>query len=450
MLTAALLSSYAAIDAAFWADVDSRVGAAATPRFRQYCAQFRDAWAAEAAPDPAASALDDEVAQPSLLDTGQFVTRHAGAFPGLTARPFWDPREFPWLEPLVAAAPAMAAELAAARGDAYDAALAPGRAVDVFFEDGTSDAGTIDRRVDSSCEDGTSDAGTLDGVDASTYDVRYADGEVERLDRAHVAPRSSAWLRKLRKRYPWPRALEATGFEHFSVARALASAELCGNQPVRRQHRVDGAGRPKFDFHIGAEKGAFTATRAALRACRDRAPAAARGGRFQQYGSPRFVGYSRHRPRSVLAAHSDLWNWCLTAHVPLRMPSTPRPGTRVDPPSLKAQAAVAPRHTRSGGAVAASDRATYAEALWGEEGERVGRGAAGMIVAGEARPWTEPLVFDTSFVHSAYNDGDAPADYLHIDFYHPELTADERHALSIFQRCQGRWKKSRAAIRPRT
>ena len=53
MLTAALLSSYAAIDAAFWADVDSRVGAAATPRFRQYCAQFRDAWAAEAAPDPA-------------------------------------------------------------------------------------------------------------------------------------------------------------------------------------------------------------------------------------------------------------------------------------------------------------------------------------------------------------------------------------------------------------
>ena len=32
MLTAALLSSYAAIDAAFWADVDSRVGAAATPQ----------------------------------------------------------------------------------------------------------------------------------------------------------------------------------------------------------------------------------------------------------------------------------------------------------------------------------------------------------------------------------------------------------------------------------
>mmetsp|Transcript_25687 Transcript_25687/g.72223 ORF Transcript_25687/g.72223 Transcript_25687/m.72223 type:complete len:423 (-) Transcript_25687:31-1299(-) len=418
MLTAALLSSYAAIDAAFWADVDSRVGAAATPRFRQYCANFRDAWAAEAAPDPAASALDDEVARPSLLDTGQFVARHAGAFPGLTARPFWDAREFPWLEPLVAAAPAMAAELASARGDAYDVAMAPGRAVDVFFEDGTSDTGTIDRRVESSCEDGTSDAGTIDGVDASTYDVRYADGEVERLDRSHVAPRGSAWLRKLRKRYPWPRALEATGFEHFSVARALASAE----------------------------KGAFTATRAALRTCRDRAPAASRGGRFHQYGSPRFVGYSRHRPRSVLAAHSDLWNWCLTAHVPLQMPSTPRPGTRVDPPSLEAQAAVAPRHTRSGGAVAAMDRATYAEALWGEEGERVGSGAAGMIVAGEARPWTEPLVFDTSFVHSAYNDGDAPADYLHIDFYHPELTADERRALSIFQRCQGRWKKSRAAL----
>ena len=219
MLTAALLSSYAAIDAAFWADVDSRVGAAATPRFKQYCAQFRDAWAAEAAPDPAASALDDEVARPSLLDTGQFVTRHAGAFPGLTARPFWDVREFPWLEPLVEAAPAMAEELAASRGDA--GVLARGGAVDVFFEDGTSDTGT------------------LDGVDASTCNVRYADDEVERLDRSHVAPHGSAWLRKLRKRYPWPRALEATGFEHFSVARALASAELCGK--LRGQHRVRGA-----------------------------------------------------------------------------------------------------------------------------------------------------------------------------------------------------------------
>ncbi len=221
MLTAALLSSYAAIDAAFWADVDSRVGAAATPRFKQYCANFREAWAAEAAPDPAASALDDEVAQPSLLDTGQFVTRHAGAFPGLSARPFWDAREFPWLEPLVAAAPAMAAELEAARGDA--AVLARGGAVDVFFEDGTSDTGT------------------LDGVDASTCDVRYADDEVERLDRSHVAPRGSAWLRKLRKRYPWPRALEATGFEHFSVARALASPGLCGNQPGTILRRWRGA-----------------------------------------------------------------------------------------------------------------------------------------------------------------------------------------------------------------
>ena len=324
------------------------------------------------------------------------------------------------------AAPAMAGERATARGDA--AVLARGAAVDVFFEDGTSDTGT------------------LDGVDASTCDVRYADDAVARLDRSHVAPRGSAWLRKLRKRYPWPRALEATGFEHFSVARALASAELCGK--LRGQHRVDGAGRPKFDFHIGAEKGACTATRAALRACRDRAPAAARGGRFQQYGSPRFVGYSRHRPRSVLAAHSDLWNWCLTAHVPLRMPATPRPGTRVDPPSLDAQAAVAPRHTRSGGAVAAADRATYAEALWGGKGERAGRGAAGMIVAGEARPWAEPLVFATSFVHSAYNDGDAPADYLHIDFYHPELTADERHALRVLRDGQARWRAAQGPLGP--
>ena len=388
-------SSYAAIDAAFWADVENQVGDAATPRFKQFCSQFREQWNAEAALDPAAPELDDEVARPARLDTGQFVTRHEGGFPGLTATPYWDARELTWLSPLVEAAPAIARELAAARGDA--AGLAPGAAVDVFFEDGTSDFGTIDTMIEASC------------------DVRYGDGEIESLDRSNVAPRGSAWLQRMRERYPWPRALEATGFEHFSLARAMATAD----------------------------RDAFRGTRAALKACRNRAPASR--GRFHQYGSPRFVGVSRQRPRSALAAHSDLWNFVLTAHVPLSMPSAPRPGPRTLPPTLKAQAAVAPRHTRSGAAVAAADRATYAEALWGTAHER--DGGAGMIVAGEARPWTEPLVFDTSFVHSAYNDGDAPADYLHIDFFHPELTTDEKCALATFQRCQGQWRKRRARLR---
>ena len=84
--------------------------------------------------------------------------------------------------------------------------------------------------------------------------------------------------------------------------------------------------------------------------------------------------------------------------------------------------------------------------LWGV-GERAGGGGAGMIVAGEARPWTEPLVFDTSFVHSAYNDGDAPADYLHVDFFHPDLTAAERRALRVLRDGQARWRAARAALR---
>ena len=93
-----------------------------------------------------------------------------------------------------------------------------------------------------------------------------------------------------------------------------------------------------------------------------------------------------------------------------------------------------------------ADRAAYAAKLWGA-GERAGGGGAGMIVAGEARAWTEPLVFDTSFVHSAYNDGDAPADYLHVDFFHPDLTAAERRALRVLRDGQARWRAARAALR---
>ena len=42
-------------------------------------------------------------------------------------------------------------------------------------------------------------------------------------------------------------------------------------------------------------------------------------------------------------------------------------------------------------------------------------------------------VFDTSFQHSAYNDGEEVADILFIDFYHPELTADEQATIRCLQ-----------------
>jgi len=50
-------------------------------------------------------------------------------------------------------------------------------------------------------------------------------------------------------------------------------------------------------------------------------------------------------------------------------------------------------------------------------------------------------VFDTSFVHSAYNAAaDAPADYLHVDFWHPDLDAAERRTLRVLRDEQARWR----------
>ena len=74
-----------------------------------------------------------------------------------------------------------------------------------------------------------------------------------------------------------------------------------------------------------------------------------------------------------------------------------------------------------------------------------------MVVAGEARAWAPtraPLVFDTTFVHAAYNDhDDEPADYVHVDFWHPELADEECAALALFDECRARWKAARARLR---
>ena len=108
----------------------------------------------------------------------------------------------------------------------------------------------------------------------------------------------------------------------------------------------------------------------------------------------------------MLPAHSDLRNYILTTHIPLTVPNEPRPGARTPPPSLQAQAAVAPRHAAAPTADRALDRKNYADALWGGTDDRAGAGGAGMVVAGEPRAWRpgEAMVFDTSFVHSAYRD----------------------------------------------
>ena len=70
------------------------------------------------------------------------------------------------------------------------------------------------------------------------------------------------------------------------------------------------------------------------------------------------------------------------------------------------------------------------------------------FVADEARAWVpgRALIFDTSFVHSAYNDGDSPTDYVHVDFFHPDLTADERRAITTFNACRQRFKAARSQL----
>ena len=96
---------YAALDAAFWRDVDAQVGPDPPPRFAQFCRQFRDTWNDDVAEmGPESTELDDDKARP-LLVNDQYVARHGGLFPGLRTTPWWDPADFAWLDPLVKAAP---------------------------------------------------------------------------------------------------------------------------------------------------------------------------------------------------------------------------------------------------------------------------------------------------------------------------------------------------------
>jgi aspartyl/asparaginyl beta-hydroxylase (cupin superfamily) len=55
-----------------------------------------------------------------------------------------------------------------------------------------------------------------------------------------------------------------------------------------------------------------------------------------------------------------------------------------------------------------------------------------ITVAGETRNWHEGecLLFDYSFEHEAWNDGDRPRTCLLVDLWHPETTRPEREALT--------------------
>lgn len=57
----------------------------------------------------------------------------------------------------------------------------------------------------------------------------------------------------------------------------------------------------------------------------------------------------------------------------------------------------------------------------------------GIRVAGETRAWEEGkcLLFDYSFEHEAWNEGDRPRTCLLVDLWHPETTLAEREALTV-------------------
>ena len=198
---------YADLDAAFWRDVDAQVGPDPPPRFAQFCRQFRDTWNDDVAEmGPESTELDDDKARPLLIDD-QYVARHGGLFPGLRTTPWWDPADFAWLDPLVEAAPDISNELANARG--VDAIVEPGVAVEVKFP---GDAGRYAATI-------------VERIEDDAFVMRYDDDEEETVQRSCIYGKATPWLRRVQARSAPPPLLEACGFEHVSVATALAAAK---------------------------------------------------------------------------------------------------------------------------------------------------------------------------------------------------------------------------------
>mmetsp|Transcript_25919 Transcript_25919/g.83959 ORF Transcript_25919/g.83959 Transcript_25919/m.83959 type:complete len:198 (-) Transcript_25919:1371-1964(-) len=75
-----------------------------------------------------------------------------------------------------------------------------------------------------------------------------------------------------------------------------------------------------------------------------------------------------------------------------------------------------------------------------------GADEAFMVVDKKKLPWVkgQPLVFDTTYRHSAKNTSpDRDVYVLHLDFMHPGLTPDEAYALRLIARYQNTFKKRR-------
>lgn len=107
----------------------------------------------------------------------------------------------------------------------------------------------------------------------------------------------------------------------------------------------------------------------------------------------RGVMFAKQAPGTGVQPHSDGRNFILTAHVGLKVPS-----------------------------------------------------GCSITVGSEERSWTEDgvIVLDTSFVHSTENRGSEDRYVLIIDFWHPELSAAERDALTFIYDARNKFESGRA------
>ncbi|KAJ8599266.1 hypothetical protein CTAYLR_006776 [Chrysophaeum taylorii] len=110
--------------------------------------------------------------------------------------------------------------------------------------------------------------------------------------------------------------------------------------------------------------------------------------------APRYASVARQRAGRAIKTHTDRIPWMLTCHVPLFGPK----------------------------------RNAY------------------LLVDGERCDWTpgKATVVDTTFHHSAHNDHQYDDMHLlHVDFFHPDLSRDECHALQVLHRHLGLAKTQR-------
>lgn len=159
---------------------------------------------------------------------------------------------------------------------------------------------------------------------------------------------------------------------------------------------------------------------------------------------PRLVAFGRMKPHTWLPRHSDKCNYLLTAHVPLPIPKTAFAQSARTPEALDV---VGIRHALKAHSLKEQARGRACPS------PLTRAGLAGITVADEANAWVasdgateRAVVADTTYPHSAYNDGDEAAYILFIDFWHPDLTDEELRALQLFHATVGEHTSRRARV----